>query len=77
MSPEGGESRRRCDAYAAVMPAKEPTRRAPVAKTKAPSRKTWVDKVEKASRPKYDGPRAVEDAAEQELEYPADETDEG
>jgi hypothetical protein len=60
------------------MPAKEPTRRSsPIAEAKAPSRKTWVDKIEQASKPVYDGPRAVKDAAEQELEYPADETDEG
>ena len=64
------------------MPAKEPTRRLPPGpktnpKTKPPTRKTWVDKIEKASRPVYDGPREVEDAARQESEYPADETDEG
>jgi hypothetical protein len=27
--------------------------------------------------PKSDGPKEVEDAAEQEIEYPADETNEG
>ncbi len=66
------------------MPAKEPVRRLPEpaktpehAKTKAPTRKTWVDKIEKAAKLASDGPREVEDAAEQESEYPADETDEG
>ncbi len=41
------------------------------------TRKTWVDKLAKAVKLGHDGPHEVEDAAEQESEYPADETDEG
>jgi hypothetical protein len=36
-----------------------------------------VRSPEQTSKPKHDGPQEIEDAAEQELEYPADETDEG
>jgi hypothetical protein len=35
------------------------------------------DPAAKNVKPEPDGPPEVEDAAEQEVEYPADETDEG
>ena len=42
-----------------------------------PERAQEDDSVVKNVKPGRDGPPEVEDAAEQEVEYPADETDEG
>ena len=41
-----------------------------------PTRKAWDDMFDKIVKP-ADGPQEIVDAAEQETEIPADETDEG
>ena len=41
-----------------------------------PTRKKWADTLNKIVKP-VDGPKEIVDAAEQEAELPADETDEG
>jgi hypothetical protein len=57
---------------------KEPTQRTDKGlEIPVPTRKAWDDTLAKIVKPVHDGPVEVEDAAEQELAYPADETNEG
>jgi hypothetical protein len=56
---------------------KEPTQRTDEGlEIPVPTRKDWDARFAKIIKP-ADGPQEVEDAAEQEAEYPADETGEG
>ena len=42
-----------------------------------PQREDWDDMLRKVVRPAHDEPQEIVDAAEQELKYPEDETNEG
>ncbi|HEY5170391.1 MAG TPA: hypothetical protein VIK54_01570 [Acidimicrobiia bacterium] len=60
------------------MAEKEPKQRTPKGlEIPVPKRAAGDAMLDKAMEPQRDGPHEVEDAARQEVEYPADETDEG